>query len=281
MGADETGRAAGHHPRWAPDAVDIETPSVARIYDFYLGGSYNFESDRELARQYMQVLPDMPVIARAQRDVLHRAVRFMAEQGIDQFLDLGSGIPTVGNVHEIAQQINPEARTVYVDVDPVAVAHATALLRDDGQTGVIHADLRNFTHVLSQPVIAELLDLTRPVGVLMIAVLHFLGDEDDPAGIVTAYRRAVAPGSYLAITHATSDYHPEMARAAENVYQRASHQMRYRTKAEVAALLTGFDLVPPGLVDMINWRPDPEAGPDPFNGDVTRYSGYAAVGRSR
>ncbi len=153
----------GRRTRWTS-----RSPSVARIYDFYLGGSYNFESDRELARQYMQVLPDMPVIARAQRDVLHRAVRFMAEQGIDQFLDLGSGIPTVGNVHEIAQQINPEARTVYVDVDPVAVAHATALLRDDGQTGGIHADLRNFTLVLSQPVIAELLDLTRPVGVLMI-----------------------------------------------------------------------------------------------------------------
>ena len=113
----------------------------------------------------------------------------------------------------------------------------------------------------------------------MIAVLHFLADDDDPAGVIAAYRDAVASGSHLAITHATSDYRPEMAREAENVYQRASHQMHYRTKSELAELLSGFELVPPGLVDMIHWRPDPEAGPDPFNGDVTRYSGYAAVGR--
>ena len=279
MSTGDADSTRGHHPRWVPDEIDIETPSAARMYDFYLGGSYNFASDRELAGQYMSVQSDMPVIARTARALLHRAVRYMSEQGIDQFLDRGSGIPTVGNVHEVAQSINPAARTVYVDVDPVAVAHATALLTGDGQTGVIHADLRNHRHVLDQPVIGELLDLSRPVGVLMIAVLHFLGDEDDPAGVVAAYREAVAPGSHLAITHATSDYHPEMARAAEAVYQRASHQIRYRTKAEIAALLAGFELVPPGLVDLIHWRPDPDAGPDPFDGDVTRYSGYAAVGR--
>ena len=278
---DEPVGGRGHRPRWAPEAVDIEMPSVARMYDFFLGGSYNFASDRRLAEQYRQVLPDMPIIARAQRAVLHRAVRFMAEQGVDQFLDLGSGIPTVGNVHEIAQQVNPRARTVYVDVDPVAVAHARALVEHDRATGVIHADLRNTANVLSQPVIGELLDLSRPVGVLMIAVIHFLGDADDPAGVVAAYRRAVAPGSFLAVTHATSDYHPQMARAAEGVSRGASHQIRYRTKQEVAALFAGYELVPPGLVDMILWRPDPEAGPDPLGGDVTRYSGYAAVGRSR
>ena len=279
MNVGDTDHGHGPHPRWAPDTVDIETPSAARMYDFFLGGSYNFASDRVLAERYMNVLPDMPVIARAQRAVLHRAVRHMAEQGIDQFLDLGSGIPTVGNVHEIAQQVNPAARTVYVDVDPVAFAHATALLQGDGQTAVIHADLRNTRHVLAQPIIGEMLDLSRPVGMLMIAVLHFLGDADDPAGVVAAYQRAVAPGSFLAITHATSDYHPEMAREAENVYQGASHQMHYRTKQQVAALLAGYELEPPGLVDMIHWRPDPDAGPDPMNGDVTRYSGYAAVGR--
>jgi hypothetical protein len=259
--------------------VDIETPSVARAYDYFLGGSYNFASDRALAEQYMRVLPEMPQIARAQRDVLHRAVRYMAQQGIDQFLDLGSGIPTVGNVHEIAQAVNPEARVVYVDVDPVAYAHATALLQDDSRTGVIHADLRNTGHVLSDRVVGELLDLSRPVGVLMIAVLHFLSDEDDPAGVIDAYLGAAASGSHLAITHATSDYHPEMAREAENVYRRASHQMHYRTRSQLAAMFAGYELVPPGLVDMIHWRPDPDAGPDPFDGDVTRYSGYAAVCR--
>lgn len=279
MAVSNPGKASGHHPRWAPDAVDIETPSAARMYDFFLGGSYNFASDRTLAQQYMQVLPDMPIIARAQRAVLNRAVRYMAEQGIDQFLDLGSGIPTVGNVHEIAQQVNPEARTVYVDVDPVAVAHATALLEGDGQTGVIQADVRNTGHVMSQPIISDLLDLSRPVGVLMIAVLHFIADTDEPADIVAAYRERVAPGSHLAITHATSDYHPVMARQAEGVYRGASHQMHYRTKQEIASILAGYDLVDPGLVDMIQWRPDRDAGPDPLGGDVTRYSGYAAVGR--
>jgi len=267
-------------PRWAPDSVDMEVPSAARMYDFYLGGSYNFAADRKLAEEYMRVLPDMPVIARAQRNVLHRAVRFMAQQGIDQFLDLGSGMPTVGNVHEIAQEVNPRARTVYVDVDPVAVAHGRVLLREDGhRTGVVHADLRSPEDVLSSPEVGELLDFSRPVGMLMIAVLHFVGDEDAPIEVVGAYREVAAPGSLLAITHATSDYRPKMAKEAEGVYQRASHQMHYRSKAEIAALLAGYELVEPGLVDMIHWRPDADAGPDPLGGDVTRYSGYAAVGR--
>jgi hypothetical protein len=250
------------------------------MYDYFLGGSHNFQADRRLAEEYMRVLPEMPVIARAQRGVLHRAVRFMVESGIDQFLDLGSGMPTTGNVHEIAQAVNPEARTVYVDVDPVAVAHGRALLRDDeGRTGVVHADLRDPAFVLAQPEVGELLDLSRPVGVLMVAVLHFVADSDDPAGVVGAYRDVSAPGSFLAITHATSDYRPSMAKDAEEVYRRASHQLHYRSKQEIAVLLHGYELVEPGLVDMINWRPEPDAGPDPLGGDVTRYSGYAAVAR--
>ncbi len=267
-------------PAWAPDEIDIERPSAARMYDFFLGGSSNFAADRELARQYMRVLPDMPAIARAQRSVLHRAVRFMAESGIDQFLDLGSGMPTVGNVHEIAQQVNPAARTVYVDVDPVAVAHGRALLRGVGPTAVVQADLRDPQYVLSRPEVDQLLDLSRPVGVLMIAVLHFVDERDNPAQLVAEYRGATTPGSFLAITHATSDYHPRMAREAEKVYEGASHQIHYRSKEAIAALLAGYDLVEPGLVDMIHWRPDPDAGPDPLDGDVTRYSGYAAVGRN-
>ena len=249
------------------------------MYDFYLGGSHNFPSDRELAEQYIRVLPDMPVIARAQRAVLHRAVRFLAGAGIDQFLDLGSGIPTAGAVHEVAREIEPEARVVYVDSDSVAVAHTAALLGGIENAGVVYADLRDPAAVLSSPVIARTLDLSRPVAVLMIAVLHFVPDEDDPAGIVAAYRDATVPGSYLAITHATSDYRPELARAAEAVYTRASHQISYRSREEILAMLDGYDLVEPGLTDMIRWRPDPAAGPDPLGGDVTRYSGYAAVGR--
>lgn len=266
-------------PAWVPDEVDIETPSIARMYDYFLGGSSNFAADRVLAKDYMRVLPDMPVIARAQRDVLRRAVQYMAKAGIDQFLDLGSGMPTVGNVHEIAQEINPDARIVYVDVDPVATAHGRALLRTNGHTGVIQADLRDPARILTDPILTGLLDLDRPVGMLMIAVLHFLGDGDAPAEVVAAYREATAPGSHLAITHATSDYHPKMAREAEEVSNRASHQIRYRTKREIGALLEGYELVEPGLVDLIRWRPDADQGPDPLDGDVTRYSGYAAVGR--
>ena len=266
-------------PPWVPDEVDMERPSAARMYDYFLGGSSNFAADRKLAQEYMRVLPDMPVIARAQRDVLRRAVRYMAEAGIDQFLDLGSGMPTVGNVHEIAQEINPDARIAYVDIDPVATAHGRALLRTNGRTAVIQADLRDPARILTDPILTGLLDLTRPIGLLMIAVLHFLGDDDAPAEVVAAYRAATAPGSHVAITHATSDYHPQMAKAAEEVYERASHQMHYRSKREIGALLAGYELVEPGLVDMISWRPDPEQSPDPLDGDVTRYSGYAAVGR--
>ncbi|NUR62144.1 MAG: hypothetical protein HOV87_26310 [Catenulispora sp.] len=267
-----------HRPAWAPSEVDIEQPSAARMYDFYLGGSHNFPSDRALAEQYIRVLPDMPVIARAQRAVLQRAVRFMAEAGIDQFLDLGSGIPTAGAVHEIAREIEPGARVVYVDCDPVAVAHTAALLDGVEGAGAVYADLRATASVLNDSVVGELLDLTRPVGVLMIAVLHFVADQDDPAGVVEAYRQATVPGSYLAITHATSDYHPELARKAEAVYTRASHQISYRSRDEIAAMVAGYELVEPGLTDMIRWRPDPRSGPDPLGGDVTRYSGYAAVG---
>lgn len=266
-------------PPWAPDEIDIERPSAARMYDYFLGGSNNFAADRKLAQEYLRVLPDMPAIARAQRAVLHRAVRYLGEAGVDQFLDLGSGMPTVGNVHEIAQQANPGARVVYVDVDPVAAAHGRALLSSTPHAGVVLADVRDPAYVLSHPVTRELLDFSRPIGVLMIAVLHFLPDRDDPIGLIGRYRDATVPGSYLAITHATSDYQPEMARRAEEVYQRASHQIVYRSKREIAALLAGYELVEPGLVDLIHWRPDPDPAPDPLGGDVKRYSGYAAVGR--
>ncbi|WP_034271296.1 SAM-dependent methyltransferase [Actinospica robiniae] len=266
-------------PPWAPDEIDIERPSVARMYDFFLGGSNNFAADRRLALEYLQVLPDMPAIARAQRAVLHRVVRYLAAAGVDQFLDLGSGMPTAGTVHETAQRVNPRARVVYVDVDPVAAAHGRALLGRTPHTGVVLADLRDPAYVLKHPVTAELFDFSRPIALLMIAVLHFLPDRDEPAEVVGRYRDASAPGSAIAITHATNDYDPEMAERAEAVYRKASHQMHYRSRSEVEALLAGYDLAEPGLVDMTCWRPDGRPSPDPLGGDVTRYSGYAAVGR--
>jgi hypothetical protein len=226
----------------------------------------------------MRVLPDMPVIAHAQRQVLGRMVRHLAMSGIDQFLDLGSGMPASGSVHELARVVNPAAGVVYVDADPVAVAHCMERLAVAEHTGVIMADLRDPAGVLGHPVLREVLDLSRPVAVLMVAVLHFLTDQDDPVSVVEAYRRGTVPGSYVAITHATEDYDPAMARRAEEVYRRADHQIRYRTWADISKLLAGYELLEPGLVDMTRWRPDPDDF-DPLGGDVARYSGYAAVGR--
>ena len=249
------------------------------MYDYFLGGSHNFAADRALAEEYMRVLPDMPAISRANRHFLGRAVRFLAQEaGIDQFLDLGSGLPTQGNVHETARRINPRARVVYVDVDPVTVEFARTLLDGTDGVEVLNADLRDPQAVLGSDEVARCLDLSRPVAVLMVATLHFVPDQDDPAALVAAYRAAGAPGSYLAISHATSDYHPKTMDEAAQVYSAASRGMNFRTRDQIAGLLAGYELIAPGLADVIRWRPQPE-DQDPFDGDVTRYNLLAAVAR--
>ncbi|MBR7837227.1 SAM-dependent methyltransferase [Actinospica durhamensis] len=269
-----------HRPAWAPDEVDIERPSAARMYDYYLGGSYNFAADRALAEENLKNWPDMPHIARANRGFLHRAVTYLSSLGVDQFLDLGSGIPTGGNTHDIALSLNPRSRTVYVDMDPVAIAHSIVLLQDVPNATVVHADLRDVDAVMKHSVVPDFLDLSRPIGVIMLAVLHFVAPEDDAPALVGAYRDAMAQGSYLAISHGTADYQPESARGASELYTRASHQLVFRSKAEVAQLFIGYELVEPGLVDIIHWRPELTGSrPDPLDGDVTRYSGYVGVGR--
>jgi hypothetical protein len=270
-----------HGSKEVPDEVDIERPSAARMYDFYLGGSCHFAADRELAEELIRAWPDMPAIARANRDYLQRAVRFLSARGIDQFLDLGSGIPTAGNTHDIALSLNPDARIAYVDVDPVAVAHSTVILQDVPNATIVHADLRDPESILTRSEVPNFLDLSRPVGVIMLAVLHFLTDEDDAPGIVSAYRERTAPGSYAVISHGTRDYLPVQAREAEGVYQRASHRLNFRSRAGVLELLDGYELEEPGLVDIIHWRPELSTDePDPIGGgDVARYSGYAVVGR--
>jgi hypothetical protein len=269
-----------HRPVWAPAEIDIERPSVARMYDYFLGGSHNFAADRELAERAMSVFPDAPHVVRANRAFLHRAVRHLCALGIDQFLDLGSGIPTNGNVHDIAYAANPAARTVYVDSDHVAVAHAGALLADTPHARVVHADLRSPADILENPIVTGHLDLSRPVGVLLVSVLPFVPDADDPAGIVDAYRTATVPGSYLAISHGTNDYQPEAVGKVEGVYRNTTQPGVFRSREQILALLPGYELLPPGLVDVIRWLPDPqETRPDPLDGDVTRYSVLAAVGR--
>jgi S-adenosyl methyltransferase len=268
-----------HRPVWVPDEVDIETPSAARMYDYYLGGSHNFAADRELARRAMDVWPDARAFAVANRAFLHRVVKLLAASGVDQFLDLGSGIPTAGNVHEVAFTANPDARTVYVDCDPVAYAHGSTLLSDVPCARILHADLRDCDSVLGSAELNEFLDLRRPVAVLLFLVLPFVPDADDPAGIICAYREASAPGSYIALSHGTGDYRPQAVARVRDVYEHASHSMTLRSKAEIEALLSGYELLEPGVTDTIRWRPERDAAPDPLGGDVARYSMYAAVGR--
>jgi hypothetical protein len=268
-----------HRPAWAPDEVDIETPSAARMYDYYLGGSHNFAADRVLAEQAMSVWPDARQFAAANRDFLRRAVALLAGSGIDQFLDLGSGIPTVGNVHEVAHAVNPAARTLYVDSDAVAHAHGSTLLTGVPHARFLHADLRDPRSVLGSVELKDFLDLSRPVAVLLFLALPFVPDADDPAAVVAAYREASAPGSYIAVSHGTGDYRPDSVGEVRQVYQQASHSMTLRSKARITEILTGYELIDPGVTDTVRWRPDPEAPADPLGGDVTRYSMYAAVGR--
>jgi S-adenosyl methyltransferase len=269
-----------HRPAWAPDEIDLERPSAARMYDYYLGGSHNFAADRALAEENIRVWPDLCHVARANRAFLHRAVTHLSSLGVNQFLDLGSGIPTGGNVHDVAQACDPASRTVYVDADPVAVAHSEALLADVPGARILHADLRDPEAVLDDPAVTAYLDPARPIAVLMVAVLHFVAPQDEPGQIVEAYRAATAPGSYLVVSHVTNDYQPERARRTEDIYTQASHPMTFRGRDEIGALLAGYGLLDPGLVDVIRWRPDPEdPRPDALGGDVTRYSNLVAVGR--
>ncbi|MET8756904.1 SAM-dependent methyltransferase [Lentzea sp. NPDC004782] len=244
--------------KWVPSTVDVTRPSVARMYDYYLGGSHNFEADRAAAKQVEQIFPGIAQSAQANRSFLRRVVRHLVAAGVDQFLDLGSGIPTVGNVHEIAQQDNPSARVVYVDYEPVAVSHSNALLADNPNASAVLADLRATSTVLAGA--RETLDFSRPVGVLIIAALHFVPDADDPYAAVAEYMADLPPGSHLAITHATWDNltaeEAEEARKVAQIYSNSDNKLAIRTHAEVSRFFDGLELLEPGLVTVDEWRPD-------------------------
>jgi hypothetical protein len=230
------------------------------MYDYFLGGSHNFAVDREAAGAIERIYPGMAGAARANRSFLRRAVRYLCAEGIDQFLDLGSGIPTVGNVHEIAQHINPRARVAYVDIEPVAVAHSIALLADDPLAMAVQGDLRDPDAVLNAPEVRDLLDFSRPIGVLLAAALHFVPDTDNPHAAVARYLDAVVPGSYLAISHGSLDGIPQdsvtSGERVQAIYQRTDAQLILRPRAEIARFFTGLDLVEPGVVPPADWRPD-------------------------
>ncbi|WP_232660605.1 SAM-dependent methyltransferase [Pseudonocardia sp. TRM90224] len=256
--------------------VNPDVPNAARMYDYFLGGSHNFAADRAAADKTEAVLPWVRQAVHANREFLARAVRFCLAEGVDQFLDLGSGIPTVGNVHEVARAIEPNARVAYVDNEPVTVASAAALLADDPLSTITAADMRDPQAVFNAPGVRDLLDLSRPVGLLTVAVLHFVPDDEDPWQIVRDYRADLVPGSFHALSHATADFDPEEAAATEAIYRRTANPIHSRTAGSIAQLLDGTDLVEPGLVDARLWR-----APEDTDPAAQRRGFIAGIGRIR
>jgi hypothetical protein len=242
---------------WVPDGIDTTVPSVARTYDYLLGGAHNLAVDRAMGEKMLQVLPGARDLVRLNRSFLRRAVTYLAERGVRQFLDIGSGIPTAGNVHEIAQEVTPGCRVVYVDKDPVATAHGRLLLADDPGSAAVQADLREPDDVLGRPEVTRLLDLDEPVGLLLLLVVHFVRPEEEPGRLLARYRDRLAPGSFMVISHATADDRADtMRRAADTVREsRSKDNLVYRTHAEVTGLFDGYELVPPGVVGHALWRP--------------------------
>jgi hypothetical protein len=263
-------------------SINTSVPNPARIYDYLLGGKDNFPADRDVADQLLAIAPVAREVVEDNRAFLRRAVRFLTrEAGVRQFLDLGSGLPTQGNVHEIAQADAPDARVVYVDNDAMVATHSQALLAGD-KTIAVQADLREPEAILAHPEVRELIDLDRPVAVLLLAILHFIPDEQDPFGIVARFRDRLPAGSYLAISHGTRDIPvrpdmsaeqmAEMGAKVERLYQLTTSSLVTRTRAEVERFFAGFELLEPGLVEIQRWRPDGHDSllPGGFYGGVGR-----------
>lgn len=244
-------------PSWAPEGIDWRKPSVARVYDVHLGGAHNFAVDREVAAELARVMPDLPGLFRANRSFLRRAVEFLVDAGITQFLDLGSGIPTAGNVHEVAQAKNPDCRVAYVDIDPVAVAHSRRILADNPHADALRGDLREPDEILAHPVVGELLDFSRPVAVLLVAALNFVSDDARPGEIIGRYLDRVPAGSYLGLSHPThGTVAARQSQDAAALYRRNVDNIFIRNREQIEGWLTGLELVEPGLVYINAWRPE-------------------------
>jgi S-adenosyl methyltransferase len=262
--------------------INTGVPNPARIYDYFLGGKDNFPADRDVAEQIVAIAPVAREVVEDNRAFLRRAVRHLAgEAGMRQFIDLGSGLPTQGNVHEIAQAVTPDARVVYVDNDAMVVTHSRALLAGDN-TVAIEADLRQPDSVLRHPEVRELIDFTQPVALLLVAILHFLPDDQDPFGIVARFRDALPAGSHLVVSHGTRDIPvrpdmspeemAEMGEKVERLYQLTTASLVTRTRAQVERFFDGFDLLDPGVIEIQLWRPDERGSllPGGFYGGVGR-----------
>lgn len=257
--------------------VDVKHANAARMYDYALDGDHNFKIDREVADQVFAVMPSGPAVARSNRAFLRRAVEFCVDEGIDQFLDLGSGIPTRGNTHEIAQARNPDARVVYVDNEPVAAAHTRQLLQGNPNAAMVQADVRDPASVLNAAPTRELLDFSRPVAVLMVAVLHYVSDADGIEDMLAAYRDRCSRGSFLVVSHTTQDHLPDAARELREVLAKSGTEVTHRDHAGVRAVFEGWRLVEPGVVWTPQWRgPLPEPG-DPVPAASETWCGVAEL----
>jgi trans-aconitate methyltransferase len=267
---------AGSDDDRPPAGIDVSTAHIARVYNYWLGGKDNFAPDREAAAQVIEAYPTILASVRAQREFLGRAVRYLAaETGVRQFLDIGTGLPSADNTHEVAQRAAPEAKIVYVDNDPIVLAHARALLTSspEGVTAYIDADLRDTGKILQKA--AEVLDFDQPIAVMLVGVLHCIPDAEDPAELVGRLLAAVAPGSYLVVAHPASDIHAtQIGDAASRLNRVMDDGVTLRTEEAVSRFLTGVDLIEPGLVQLHRWRPGP-AGPVPGH----ELANYGAVGR--
>ncbi len=260
-------------PSWAPESIDLERPNAARIYDYLLGGAANFEQDRAFAEKLLEAVPEARDAARLNRAFLRRAVRYCVDAGVRQFIDVGSGIPTAGNVHEIAQAIAPDTRVLYIDNEPVAVTHSELMLRDNDRTASVHGDLTDPEAVLRSEEATELIDFSQPVAVLTVAVLHFIPDSARPHEAVAKYVSAMAPGSLLVLSHGVRQ---PSAENVEKLYRNTANPSTGRTPDEIAAFFEGTELVEPGLVWTPQWRPD---APEDVGEHPERSLVFAGVGR--
>lgn len=268
--------ADSRHQKWPPD-INTSEPSVARCYDYMLGGKDNFAVDRELGDKAVELVPEMPQVCRDNRELLIRVVRYMSRVGIDQFLDIGSGLPTMENTHQAAQRLNPDASVVYVDNDPIVLAHGRAILEENPHTTVLDADMRDADAVFSAKPCRDLLASDRPVGLLLLAIIHHLNDEEDPAGMVRAYLDRLPSGSMVAISHfytPVEELQELDAEIGQELFDKASRTERllmregagtgrFRTRAELAALFGDTEFIEPGLTHPPLWWPD---GPPPYLG---------------
>jgi hypothetical protein len=267
-------------PQGLPSQINTTRPHPARMYDYYLGGKDNYDADREAAKAIMAVHPTIDITARVNRAFMHRTTRWLAKQGIRQFLDIGTGIPTEPNLHQVAQSEDRSSRIVYVDNDPIVLAHADALLRStpEGRTTYIHGDVRQPRRILDTPEVHDTLDLSEPVALSLHALLHFVKDETegDAVGIVRALMAPLAPGSYLVLGHGTADFDPTTWRAIEQLYNQRGIPAQARSRTEVAQFFEGLELIEPGIVTPHRWRPD---GPPEEGVTDVAVSIWAGVGR--